>query len=484
MAKKRTVSGAILHYVGVLLTAPIRILTNEEDLTRDEVDEALLEEGRADFMGRHALSASITGMKEGLPTKDTIVDYRSSRVQTAAVFSEVTLPGAAIKISASLDDPANNAQKEAIEVALATENPDTTRILTAFQTEIDFLHEQFSKPGARFNLDAAAAVYAEEKSKAFEAIKAQHRTELTALETAVDAYATHLGLSATHTTELKESMAAALKKTHDKQLESLDKSMNAPITALKDQAQKERDRIACFGMLSRDKDMLDALDELHRKHARPGVGGVAVRRGNRYTSAYFENMNISDLPLIKTLTGQQMTIDKKTGVVHIDLPNHFWGALTSGSHYYKGNANKLLTDLQTIANTVRASGHTGMRFKLTEADEGRAKLMAKNAFKAAIRAGFDPKDVEIVLNGHVMKCTADKDALFEDDPNMLQDILGEVDSIKKQRETLAARASVPEETQNLRRALQAIRDDVRAHVPAPRTLADKGLHDIMAPPRA
>uniref|UniRef100_UPI000474E79E hypothetical protein n=1 Tax=Legionella tunisiensis TaxID=1034944 RepID=UPI000474E79E len=102
--------------------------------------------------------------------------------------------------------------------------------------------------------------------------------------------------------------------------------------------------------------------------------------------------------------------------------------------------------------------------EINAADPDKAKELGKKAYEASIKAGFDPKDINIVVNGKSLTEKYEKgklketDKLFEDEPSRLTKAKRESEKIAQEREGRVFNSpGAKSETVSIKQKLQEMR---------------------------
>jgi len=193
--------------------------------------------------------------------------------------------------------------------------------------------------------------------------------------------------------DVQDKMQKKLKAAHKNNLEQFTKNTENAINSLHEINAQERAKLLFFYMIvQNNKHNLNALGE----HAK-------VERAKRPTdqTAYIENgtvslagLNPDDLEAFTYITGNTVkatgTGDKKR--FDITLSSTI-GPKTQG-------------ELDLLAMAVRANGNKTIKLPITHSDPKQAVILGRQAYDAAINAGFDPKSITIEVNTTAMDLKA------------------------------------------------------------------------------
>jgi hypothetical protein len=240
--------------------------------------------------------------------------------------------------------------------------------------------------------------------------------------------------------KLKTEMLGDLDKSHKDAMKKLDDGFTKPLEALHDHANLEIDRIAFFSRsYNNNKAMREEIERMHQANlesqkdaAPPQV--TLQQQGNR-GKALFKGLSVKDMKIVETLTGRKIN-KGEDGTFSMDLPNRIFSPL-----YYASSEDKMRQDFMGLVGAVRAAGHKGISLDINNSDPKQAEEMARKAYEACLLTGFDPKDIEINVNG--VKKGAEKgksleSELFANRPNELQRIKDKAQAYKNQRDPESA----------------------------------------------
>ncbi|MCE0723316.1 MULTISPECIES: hypothetical protein [Legionella] len=243
------------------------------------------------------------------------------------------------------------------------------------------------------------------------AIEAQQKKELEDFKAALDStlpgalsekIKKALGKTTEEVETIKKDLIAEMEKKHAEQLSAFNDSAKENLTILDKASALENKRVIFSGMLESWQDQLSASDrdrmdkemERAREENRKKRG---ITLPERNTTAYvdFENQTISaidpnDLDFIISLSGSEIKQQKGTkegepGIWTVEMSSRIFSPF-----YYLSNKENPKVDMLTMAQAVRASGFDSITMTINFDDKKTLKDRAKQAYEAALEAGFDP----------------------------------------------------------------------------------------------
>lgn len=417
---------------------------------------AMSTEQQAAYWDKYRSSVGIEG---GISCRSTFDNYASKKLQDLSDFDKIKgADGKPIKVSApdgksitekfGTDPDLVNAMK-----GVFSQTTETEKAITKFNTDIDNLNKLISANPPEFSAAGIANVLQEKKSQVLEVIKTQQTKEIERLNAKFDTPApptrndfrekikTSMGLTTeAEVDKVKADMLGAIKASHSSQTKRAERELNTSVTKFYDVLDQEFDRIALLGdRYERDRQMRAAIDELAKQRKLneprpPGTGATATINVDQ-AEARLKGIKIQDLDQINTLTGRPLT--KNTDGSYSMKLSKDW-------IYFDGKARSLSKsvekDLSSLAHTIKATGADTITMEINETNPEKAKELGKKAYEASVKAGFDPKDINIVVNGKSLTEKYEKgklkegDKLFDDEPSRLQRAKNEAVKISKERE--------------------------------------------------
>lgn len=242
--------------------------------------------------------------------------------------------------------------------------------------------------------------------------------------------------------DVKKSLITALKKEHTEQLKTFEGAVNADITNAHKTYDARLNEIAYLARMNREdpQGFLNKVGDLGRKLRKDGYmqaeidahalkqspapgglssSGVTDTRDNR-----FRGLKPEDMVQLETETGrkiQKSKLSKDETVFTIELPGLAW--YKSFTNWYsEADAKK---DIHGLIASVRGSGFTTIDLTIEQNDEKLANTLAREAYRAALEAGFEIDDISITLKINGKDKTfkgSELDSLFSSNPNELANI--------------------------------------------------------------
>ncbi|HHT0592257.1 TPA: hypothetical protein ACTXXA_000948 [Legionella anisa] len=258
------------------------------------------------------------------------------------------------------------------------------------------------------------------------AIEAQQKKELEEFKTALNTpeltekIKKGLGKTPEEVEKIKKDLIAEMEKKHSEQLTAFNGSAKENITKL-DKASAEEQRLVIFsgmleswtGQLSEtQRKEMDAEMERAREENRKRRG-MNLPPERTTVEVDCEDSTITavdprDLDFIISLSGSKITQQKgkegEPGLWTVQMTPRIFSPF-----YYLSNKEKPQVDMLTMAQAVRASGFDSITMSINFEDEATRKTRAKEAYRAALDAGFDPSPLpgeegkEKPLKGIVLK---------------------------------------------------------------------------------
>lgn len=359
--------------------------------------------------------------KKGLKSAESFNTYVATRTKGIDGFAEVkTADGSSLTEKLQADTNEAKAVKKAIATALKL-TKETENAKEKFNAHLKALNtiiaENTHKPSG------IISYLHDVKGEAVNAIKAQHQQELDELEKLFadddfrNDFKTSMGIDSDEEVEaLKTNIVANTKKSQDEKKANLEKELNGSLNKLHYAAKHEFERIAVLGdRYARDKAMRDEIDRLHLKNVqeagespKPGSVSLNADKGN----AYFKGISVKDLDVINTINDRPIRKTEE-GLYVMEL-----------NRLYQSDES-VYEDMTSLAQTIRASGHISITMEINCKDPKKAEELGKKAYESCILAGFDPKKINITVNGEP-KMSFDKDGkqekneLFKSNPQRLK----------------------------------------------------------------
>ncbi|WP_133126826.1 hypothetical protein [Legionella nagasakiensis] len=394
--------------------------------------------------------AESMGFGKGLPGSEAFQTYMDGRTKGAEGFAAVKAVddktfGTLLQEAEADHKNAVDAIKEDIDSVLAVRE-DTTTAQKAFKDEIAAIHRAIADPKFRYDPAGLAARLHEIKNDAHRAIEAQQKAENAQLEdkfkkTPPSEFRTHLqtiGMTEKQIDELHDSMKAALKESHDKELETFDKTMNERLTKLHQEAQLERDRIHFLAALYQNNEtMRRVINEMAEQNRKPkGTAGItaefsASENAQQLQRVILKGINVRDIENLQTVTGRPL--NKIKDGYSMEFPNRL-----SSPFYYGGWNSKLKSDMMSMVLAIKASGYETITMSLNHKDPKHADEMARKAYEACLEAGYKDDEITIKVNGKQLSAEEVK-GLYKDFPSRLKAVQLKVEKYDEQREGMTTK---------------------------------------------
>ncbi len=208
---------------------------------------------------------------------------------------------------------------------------------------------------------------------------------------------------------LKASMASEIDKTHQKNLDSLNKKNDELIIELDRQSQQNFAKLVYLASLRSN----NAIKSLIAS-AKSDLDAVKVSIGESHIDAATDiDLNELNDKDVRTTTGQSIIFDPATKTVSMKLPHRFldFSRLLSGEPlYYASLANKVKQDMKTMALRIKAEGYDVITFNIKHKDFEHARFIALQAFAGSREVGLREENIKINVNGKLMPLYSKFDA--------------------------------------------------------------------------
>lgn len=344
----------------------------------------------------------------------------------------------------------NETERQAAEAikndfnALSTSNNLTAaqsnfnQLTEAFKTKLDDL----SKPGpGPKNYQALIGAMKGIGEEAIEAVKAQHELEKSNLQAKFnnDAFKQNIKTALNLRTDAdvtaaQQSMLQSLTTTQGTELAALEKSIGDSMNTLHKAVGKQqsdflfianlhknnsymRQTLIQMGDKIRDTEFQSAKaarDEENRQRLsqepplpalpdlEPPATSVTFNMGPRDMSLV--GVSVKDLDVIKSMTGKEIKHDKSSNSFEIEMGATLWDW-----KYYQDPRQTVEADMLLMAQAIRACGHDKIVLNLDYDNPEEALLRGRQAYNAAIEAGFAPEDIVVKIKGEEFTVGKDKD---------------------------------------------------------------------------
>lgn len=397
----------------------------------------------------------------GLEIHKKLTDESATKIGKGAEAANVR---DTIELALKAQDKFNTAQKE------------YTESVATFSELIKKIPEKY---GAQDVIGRMTAI----KDEGIAAIKEQHKHELDTLTAKFgeEPFKTNLketlGIAGEDDYKaVQKSMLDEINKSHKAQLSQFEKSTSESLKTLHDAAQKQAKEFVFIAHLHKNHETM--REELRKIAAKKDADANIVRPLNaaidvNENKLIISGITLNDLPVIKSITGREITHDSATGKFEMKLPHKIFNPL-----YYLDPRKNLESDLALLAQGVKASGYTGITTNINISNPKIAMERARQAYKANIEAGFEPKNINIVVNGSKIK----PEDLFKENPSMLQHLEQKSAKIIKELADIKPPSS-PSKQAEIKQTIVQLRDDAKraAAAAAANPAQNPNPHAALAP---
>lgn len=355
--------------------------------------KAFSPEQQADYFKKYRTSVGLDG---GVPGSNSFNSYDANRISSVEGFSAVKAPDGT-KMNEKLKDNTLGTPAVAVKNSLTTALQKTTATETAkteFNANLKALNDLVKKDPPNFNPGAIGSYLQEIKAKNLTFIKQQQQAEKDALTKLfnndpdpnfVANLKTSMGLTDdAQVGKVKDDMLAALDKSHKDQTTKFEKELTDSTNKFFDIMRKEFDRIAFLGdRFERNKRMRENINKIAAARGTTDAPATASLNGRM---ARLKGIKVDDLEFIASVTGKQIT-KNADGSFSMPLNTVF------------GDER----DLASLAQTVKACGHDSITMEIDHTNPEKAIEAGRKAYEACIEAGFDPKKIDIKVNGKLYR---------------------------------------------------------------------------------
>lgn len=363
---------------------------------------------------------------------DAFDNHAQGRTADLRGLATAKTPGGTV-VSQKLAEIANNAADPnnagakavtaAIGVALTTTQAFNTAkdVYSAQVKQFDTLKKGIPK---EFTVQELVGLMTELKNNARQAIVAQqtHEKQLLTDQLNTPALAKQLeqSLSLKNQAEVdavKANLGADLAETHKKQLGEFDKATEESLKKLNDAAAAEINQLLFIANLYKNTGdavmrqtilSLSAANAAKKQQAGIANGEVVVQDNAGQMSLHGVTMN--DIKTIHSITGKQIV--NQNGVYTIQHDMRWWGL---AALYYLDPRNNTQHDADLMAAAVKANGFDRIKVEVNYDNPEVAAQRAKQSYAAAIKAGFAPDKIKVIINGSECK----PNDIFKDNPEKL-----------------------------------------------------------------
>ena len=397
-------------------------LTGLGRVTQNTTLDKMSPEENARLAKQHWESSSFN--KAHIPKKAGFADFEAARIKDTSDFTKLD---AKLKAAANPADQAKTQAAAAVTAAVHKAlvlSKHTKTAQTNFNDDIDHMEHAANEPKTKARASHMVTMAHNIKSEGHAAIAAQQATDQKEIDNLfnnlgfVQNLADSLGVQTNDPAiaQTKKEMLSELKASQKKELEAFDKSINydslIPMhdTAAAEAIRADNMRIAVLARMYENgsektkKMMNDRAAQLALNAQKPDKKADITVNANS-TSAKFTGMKLTDFAELESITGRKVKVDPigkdKNGNdiarFSIDLPNRILRA-----DWYNSSHDNLKAEMKGIVDDVKTTNCTSIIMRLDHDDPEQAKKLARAAYEACIEGGFDPKDIELVVNGKKM----------------------------------------------------------------------------------
>lgn len=336
--------------------------------------------------------------------------------------------------------------KSSIKAILAP-TPEFTDAQTEYNESIATFKDLVQGVPTKYRAQDLIGAMTEIKDDAIKAIEAQHKHERDKLEELFsddanlnESLRETLGITSNEgVTAVKDTMLKDLQAKQNAQLEEFKKSTAESVNLLHKASESQMKALLFIANLRKNnEEMREIIDDLAQKSKQAQTGPTAIEIGIKDNMMSLSGVKISDLPIIKGITGKK--IKQQDGVFTVTYSH--W----SPSDYIYGQDPRQnhKTDLTLMANAIRATGCDIITFDIQLQPQDYALERAKEAYEAAINSGFPPhesqSDDKNKKQDHIIiivnRKTYTEQELFSKDPKRLAIIREKAGTIQKELKEL------------------------------------------------
>ncbi len=251
----------------------------------------------------------------------------------------------------------------------------------------------------QFETEAIASYLQELKGEAIKSISQQHESEkinLTNLFTNDAKFQEELAKHNLPLSAVKDQMLKALEDSHVKAIKKFEEALDKPIKNLHVETQNEHARIAFLAALYKDKEMKKIIDAEINRINQNKPANATILANSEVPNELFKGVKVENLVQINSMSGRNTIIyDKESKTFGLQLP-------------LLDIDNQVQKDLESLALTIKASGHSNITMKMNHPNKEKAEKLGRKAYAACIAAGFNPNNIHILVNGKELTNTKDK----------------------------------------------------------------------------
>lgn len=256
---------------------------------------------------------------------------------------------------------------------------------------------------------------------------------------------------------VKKSMLDAIDEAHTKALEPFNKDMKEISEKMMNAAQQAADLYFFTMLVYEHSNAAQRAKILALCKRDPGAGVIGQGDPGKMGDE-LRGVDLSKLEQLTTLTGITRTftdLPPDGFKINLEIPSAW-------RRDYYGGDNKIRADLEFVANEIKCKGKKEITFNITQggdkdSDSTWRMSLARDAYIAALSAGFPEDKIHIKVNGEEMKAGA----LFINASSKLKNALAEAKAKAERRsqfatgQAAAATASMKNQITEGRKALEA-----------------------------
>lgn len=363
-------------------------------------------------------SASV-GLDGKMPAAEGFKTYATNRIGTVDKFTSVKIDGKSLPELLNVTRDTNPAKQTAITYVTSAVNEalkfgeNITRKVPAdqvtaggpkpgarqqFEDDMADLKKCLDDPTFRYLPGSLTDYLFHIKGNAVGALKEQQDLEVENLEELFkdkvfcDNLRASVGLTDTQEDEfkqVKDDMVGALKQSQAEQLAAFEQSVNGPLTNMFEQS---KERVAFLAMIDKISQNRSAIDKLVLAggNLTAGQGSAANAKSDR-----FSGVKIGDLKQIMTASGRTLNSTGENNYT-LSLPNRLLRP-----DFYVSSSNNRKESIMMMPLALKAQGCDEVTMTINHPNKEYAKLLAREAYEACREAGFETKDIKIVMNDEV-----------------------------------------------------------------------------------
>ncbi|MGL5742332.1 MAG: hypothetical protein ACRCXC_07160 [Legionella sp.] len=291
-------------------------------------------------------------------------------------------------------------------------DPDFEIAKKKYEASIAEFNNLVKKVPTEYSIEDLKDALAKANANAETAIKAQQELERKKLKDYLEGpdfktqFKGTFGIDEAKAKEVKTSLTKELETKHAAQLKTFDNNRTANATKLDKASNLEMERVVFSAQLQQMTDQLSEKDRVkmqkeindakEKYREMQGLDSLAPKNTKAIVNVNKKKSTIhafdpKDLGFIKSITGREITHDKKSDTWSISMPHRILSPF-----YYGSNKEKPKVDMLLMAHAIKESGYKQIEMTIDFPDEKTRKKRARQAYEACLESGFDPKDITLV----------------------------------------------------------------------------------------